>query len=300
MDPAEREVVRAFTKAKLLARVDQMIARGVKPDKKFTFRTSDEELATEVAKMELMAERAVRIQQGRAVFVPLVRGIETGANLVDRKGWAPVKLSLGGFGRQLHKDLGQYDDCLERGVTATIGPSGTNVWWVELLMILLPAMVTYGFSNRAAENPEYANELMRGNPELQQSVAQAVAAEISRTKREDGQGAQAELKRLRDENAALRQGVTPMPAPANTVPPNQHHPVIGRMIPPPKLVPTTHPLGDFKPNPADTQEMQALLSAQKQARDAAKPPHTKAPHTKAVTDQGTMALDDDSSSVASL
>lgn len=270
IDPLEDETLKAVRKAKLLARIEQMEVKGVKRSKVFNYRTSEEELMVEVARMEVLSERAIRIEQGRAFLMTSVNGVEKGAGHIDRKKWLPFYFNVGGFSKQLHKDIDKYDDCLERGVAETIGPSGSRVWWMDLITVLLPSMVYYSMTNRMTEDPAYANEVMRNNPEFQARIAREVAKELAHTQTEERQGIADELRLARQEIADIRRQQNPsyQPTPQNNLQPTA--PVIGRMVPPPMTaIPTTHPLGDFPVDESATREMQQLLAQQQVQKNAA-------------------------------
>ena len=269
IDPMEEETIKAVRKAKLLARIEQMETKGVKRSKAYNYRSSEEELMVEVARMEVLAERAVRIEQGRAFLMTAVNGAEKGSSFIDRKGWLPFNFNISGFSKQLHKDIDKYDDCLERGVADTLGPGGSRVWWMDLLTVLLPSMAYYSMTNRITENSEYANEVIRNNPEFQSRLAQEMAKELSHTTVEDRRALEDQVKQLQLEIDKIRRqhnstsSIRPLIPEASPSVVTPSPPVIGRMAPPPKSQPTNHPLGDFPVVEEDFQQMQQLLTQQK-------------------------------------
>lgn len=273
-DPLEEETLKAVRKAKLLARIEQMEAKGVKRTKVFTFRTSEEELMVEVARMEVLAERAIRIEQGRAMLITNIKAIEKGTGFVDRKKWLPLEFNLGGYSKHIIKDMDKFDDCLERGVAETIGPSSSRVWWVELLWILIPSMAYYSMTNSMHKDPEYTNEVLRKNPEFQDRLAREMAKELAHTERQDRERIERELQearmRLDQQSAPLTNPLPPSARPRSqqsggggVAPPN-----IGTMRPP-QRVPTNNPLGDYPVDNTETAKMMAFI-AQQQAQNQQK------------------------------
>ena len=301
VDPIEEETIKAVRKAKLLARIEQMQAKGVKTSKNFNYRSNEEEMMVEVAKMEVLAERSIRIEQGRALLLPLVTGIESGLNFVDRKQWLPVKANMNGFSNQLAADIDKYDDCLERGVAETIGPAGGHAWWVDLMMILGPSMLHYSFMSRLSSTPTYANELLNNNPSFRAEISGKMAQELSHAEKQRRLETERELARVQQENLILKQNqmraqsqmqmpptsqMPPSQLPMRTasqMPPNQavsqSKPSIS--LPSPakaqkqtststkevkfvKPVPSKHPLGDLPVDGNATREMHAFIESQKQ------------------------------------
>ena len=291
VDPIEEETIKAVRKAKLLARIEQMQAKGVKTSKNFNYRSNEEEMMVEVAKMEVLAERSIRIEQGRALLLPLVTGIESGLNFVDRKQWLPVKANMNGFSNQLAADIDKYDDCLERGVAETIGPAGGHAWWVDLMMILGPSMLHYSFMSRLSSTPTYANELLNNNPSFRAEISGKMAQELSHAEKQRRLETERELARVQQENLILKQNQmraqSQMQMPPSSqmpmrttsqMPPNQtvsqSKPSIS--LPSPstststkevkfvKPVPSKHPLGDLPVDGNATREMHAFIESQKQ------------------------------------
>ena len=175
LSKVEMEVQKAVRKAKLLARIDQLKARGVMSSKEYTYRASEEELVTEVARMEVLAQRSVRIEQGRAVFISGVGGMEQLMNKSDEKEWLPFTWNMDGFTRATTRKITNYDDALERGVESMLGEAGSLPWYYELAMILIPAMVTHSMMQRFKDSPEHTNEVLRTNPQLREDVARELA-----------------------------------------------------------------------------------------------------------------------------
>lgn len=264
-DPLEEETMKAVRKAKLLARIEQMEGKGIKASKKFNYKSNEDEMMVEVARMEVLAERSVRIEQGRAMLLPMVSGLEKGSNYVDRKSWLPFLLNLNGFSSQLSKNIDKFDDCLERGVAETIGPTGGHVWWIDLLWILIPSMVQYSFTNRMTENPAYANEVLRNNPEFQAKIAEEMAKELTHTEKQRRKDledqlaeARAELEQVRGQPKQYRPSAGASSRPSLAPAP----PTVGNMVPPKAKVPTSHPLGDYPVDESATREMQQFILSQ--------------------------------------
>lgn len=274
IDPLEEETLKAVRKAKLLARVEQLQARNIKPSKTFNYRSSEEELMVEVARMEVLAERSIRVTQGRSALSTTVKTIERIAGFIDRKNYLPIKANIGGFSKELVKDIDQYDDCLERGVAETLGPASSRVWWVECLWILIPSMIWYSMTNRMTEDPKYASEVMRQNPEFQDRLAREMAKEMSHTERVQRANLEEELKRARDENAMLQRAVPPSPMPLSNSNNNLLDPkpptirIAGHAAPPPRPIPNDNPLGDLPVDPSETARMQAFLAQQRARQNA--------------------------------
>jgi hypothetical protein len=224
-DPLEDEMNKAIRKAKLLARIDQLAGRGVKPSKNFTYRAPEDELIVEVARMETLAQRAVRIQQGRAAFISMVGTSEKGMNAADDTEMLPFNFYMNGFTRQTVKDITNYDDCLERGVESMLGSGGSFPWYVELAFILVPAMVTHSMMNRFKDNPEHTKKVLQQDPQLRTEVAKELAHEMHRTER---------AKILEDEERrkkeAARFSAPPQTSSASAPPPQRR-----RMRAPPPL-----------------------------------------------------------------
>lgn len=280
LDPLEEETLKAVRKAKLLARLEQMEAKGIKRSKVFNYRSNEEELMVEVARMEVLAERATRIEQGRSALMTLVKTVERGACFVDRRKYLPVKANLGGFSGSMIKDIDRYDDCLERGVAETLGPSSSRVWWVEMLYILIPSMVWYSMTNRMTEDPKYASEVIRQNPEFQRVLAKEVAREMSHTENVERARLEAELQQARQElerqTVANTSGASslftspsvggnasqahsqqqPTRTTAASKNNNSRPPSSGNALP------TTNPLGDYPVDETETRKMQAFLKRQ--------------------------------------
>lgn len=177
----ELQVQRAVRKAKLLARIDQLKGRGVMPSKEYTYRASEDELVTEVARMEVLAQRSIRIQQGRAVFISGIGGLEKLMNKSDENEWLPIAWHMEGFTRVTTRDITNYDDPLERGVESMLGEAGSMPWYAELAMILIPAMVTHSMMQRFKDSPEHTNEVLKSNPQLRETVARELAQEMHRS-----------------------------------------------------------------------------------------------------------------------
>lgn len=285
VDPLEEATLKAVRKAKLLARIEQLTGRGedgVAPSKLFTYKSSEEELLVEVARMEVLAERAIRVEQGRSFLLAAVTSAEKGACKIDEQPWLPFHFNLQGFSKKLRADLWKYDDCLERGISSTIGTGSTREWWIELLLILVPSMAYYSFSNNFMDNPAYANEVLKANPEFQQKIAREMAREMTHGENKRVEVLEQELRKTREEVANLstsRYGPALQVSPPTTTTPPVLPPVIrpGSLLgnqPPPRPVPTSHPLGDYPVDEAATREMQAMIAANNAQKKAAAPATT--------------------------
>lgn len=179
----EVEIEKGIRKAKLLARMEQLVTRGIPMSKKFTYRASEEELMVEVAKMEAIFYRTQRIKKGRGWFLSATTGIEKTCGFIDRKEWGPFgfKFCMDDFTKETIKDIQLYDDCLERGVESVFGPGGhEGPWYVELASILIPAMVNHSIMNRFKDDPNHTNEVLNSNDKLRAEVADRIAAEQMR------------------------------------------------------------------------------------------------------------------------
>jgi len=264
IDPLEEETLKAVRKAKLLARIQQLESRGLKASKKFNYRSSEEELLSEVALMEIMAERARRIEQGRAGFMGFVKANESLANFVDGRKWLPIELKLQGFGNHILNEIDKYDDCLERGVAETLGPVGSKIWWVDLLSFYIPSMIMFSMTNRATSDPKYAGELLRRNPEFQERLAREYAKEFSHTERLEKNRIEQELREAKAQLTHIEENHQYGGPTVNTLP-NVNIP---QMKPPaprvPSRIPNTNPLGDYPVNENETAKMVSFLAQQQQ------------------------------------
>ncbi len=198
-DPMQHKIEEAIRKAKLLARIDQLEARGVRPSKKFTYRAAEDELITEVAKMESLAQRSTRIKQGRSAFIMLVGSMEKGANWCDDSERLPVKCYLKGFTKQTVKDITNYDDCLERGVESMFGSADALPWYVQLGLILGPAMITHHMMQRFKDDPEHTRKVLRSDPELRNEVARELAREMNQSERDEARKVTERLAKAQQE-----------------------------------------------------------------------------------------------------
>jgi len=265
VDPLEEITIRAVRKGKLLSRIKQMEAKGVRPSKTFTLKSSDEEMMVEVARMEVMAERSVRITQGRSMLLTATKTLESGANVVDRKNYLPMKFNLKGFTDALLTKIDEYDDCLERGVAETIGPASSRIWWVEMLYILLPSMFMFSLGNNGNAKDK------KSDPEYQQMLAREYAREMGQAERKKNAELLKRLQKAEEENAKLKNdAVTMMPPPpsAPRTAPVERPKSTG---PTPTPIRSEHPLGDLPVNPAETAKMQTLISKQQQKKPVVKP-----------------------------
>lgn len=267
-DPLEQETLKAVRKAKLLARIEQMIGKGLKPSKTYNFRTNEDELLVEVARLEVMSERAIRVEQGRSVLMTGIKATEQGACFVDRNKWLPFEFNLKDFANHVLKEIDKYDDCLERGVAETIGSSGSKVWWIELLYILIPSMIMYSITNRSFSDPKYASEMLRQSPEFQERLAKEYAKEFAHTERQERERIERELRETRAQLSHIESNGSYNPTITQPAPPPQTSrsgvpmPKIGQMQPPPKKIPSANPMGDYPVNDAETKNMMAFIAQQ--------------------------------------
>lgn len=165
----------AITKAKLLARITQLQGRGVVATRDYDYTANEAELTIEVARMEVLAMRSARLKQGRAAFMTTVRGAEALANWSDRAGKLP-RFCLKGFSLETQRDIGIYDDFLDAGVQQVCGSSMREMpWYAGLLATLVPAMITYSITHRAADDQEYVREMINNDPQLRREVIQEIA-----------------------------------------------------------------------------------------------------------------------------
>jgi len=207
-NPIEKEMEQAIRKAKLLARIEQLEDRGIKASKNFTYKSSEQEMVIEVAKMEVKSQRGARIKQGRAAFITTIAGTEKLMNMSDDRKVLPWMWYMQDITKVVVSDIKLFDDCLERGVEQVLGPTGEMPWYLECLSILIPMMVEKSVLNRFKNDPKHTNEVLKQNPELRQNVAREI---------------------VREEMAQRQQ--TPAPQPIHS---QQHQiPVDLRPVPPP-------------------------------------------------------------------
>jgi len=119
------------------------------------------------------------------------------------------------------------------------------------------------------DDPAYANEILRENPEFQARMSREVARELTHADRQRTATLEEELRKTREEIAQMRQSSARYgPAPVGSVtlgarsPAGIPTPSVGRIDPPPRTVPTNHPLGDFPVDDTQTREMQQFLAQQ--------------------------------------
>ena len=226
INPEEEELKQDLQKAKLLARIEQLKKRGIKPDKDYGWQTALKELRIAVAKMETIAMRSVRIEQGRAALMFTVGGVEKGCNYSDEnKLTGDFKFYMNGYSKHLYSELPIFDDCLEQGVEELLGPLNDQKWYVQLSFLLGSSMVKYSMTNRESQE----DQLKRTITAIKQDKDF-----IDSIKRE-----------LMEEMRAKE-------VPAAAVVPT---PVITMKAPALNRQPNKHPGGDIDPNPADTNEM---------------------------------------------
>lgn len=174
----ERKIRKACEKAKLLARIDQLHeSHHIPKTREFTYRASTEELTVEVARMEVLALRGVRVKQGRAAFLYSVMGIEKAMNFSDKQEVLPFNWYMGGFTKEATRSIADYDDALESAVEDLVGPGGRMPWYMQLGFILVPAMAQHSMMQRFKDDPEHTARVLREDPAL----ANRVAEEIART-----------------------------------------------------------------------------------------------------------------------
>lgn len=174
----ERKIRKACEKAKLLARIDQLHeSHHIPKTREFTYRASTEELTVEVARMEVLALRGVRVKQGRAAFLYSVMGIEKAMNFSDKQEALPFNWYMGGFTKEATRSIADYDDALESAVEDLVGPGGRMPWYMQLGFILVPAMAQHSMMQRFKDDPEHTARVLREDPAL----ANRVAEEIART-----------------------------------------------------------------------------------------------------------------------
>lgn len=174
----ERKIRKACEKAKLLARIDQLHeSHHIPKTREFTYRASTEELTVEVARMEVLQARGVRVKQGRAAFLYSVMGIEKAMNFSDKQEVLPFNWYMGGFTKEATRSIADYDDALESAVEDLVGPGGRMPWYMQLGFILVPAMAQHSMMQRFKDDPEHTARVLREDPAL----ANRVAEEIART-----------------------------------------------------------------------------------------------------------------------
>jgi hypothetical protein len=181
----ERQLQDAIRKAKLLARITQLAKRGIRPTKTPNWRASEEELTIEVARMEVIAARSVRIEQGRAALVMAVGTSETGMNFVDDR-FLPedssFKIGMRGYTKHLTGELSNYDDVLERGMNSVMGPPGEGYWLAELGFMLGSSMVMYRINKSKEDNAKQERretiEQLKQNPEFRRAIAKEIVEEM--------------------------------------------------------------------------------------------------------------------------
>jgi hypothetical protein len=153
----EEEMKRAVRKAKLLARVTQLATRGIKPDKLYTWQTSEYELQIAVAKMEVIASKSKRIEQGRSALLLFAGGVEKSCNYVDEQNYGMLrgyKFAMQGYSEHLFGEIGNFDDCLDKGMEEIFGPDENRKWYVELAWLLGASMAMYSMTNKRKRQDE--------------------------------------------------------------------------------------------------------------------------------------------------
>ena len=153
----EEEMKRAVRKAKLLARITQLTTRGIKPDKVYTWQTSEYELQIAVAKMEVIASKSKRIEQGRSALLFFSAGVEKGCNYVDDQNYSALrgyKFTMQGYSEHLFGEIGNFDDCLDKGMEEIFGPDENRKWYVELAWLLGSSMAMYSMTNKRKRQDE--------------------------------------------------------------------------------------------------------------------------------------------------
>jgi hypothetical protein len=251
VDPEELKLQRAVRKGKLFARITQLQGRGISPSKPLDWRLPEEEIQVELATMEEVGRRAKRVETGRGVFMFPIGAIEHGANWVDKQGWlGDFQFHMEGFSKHIIQNLDKFDDALERGVKEMTGDGDTERHWVaELLMVLVPMMVTYAASNQP--KPDQIERLkkevmqqLKNDPEIRRELAQDIAQEM-----QWGRPPAPPAPRSPPPTQPTRQGMQP--------PPTTSMPRTSRMsAPPPAVVKNHHPFGDYEINQAETERMQ--------------------------------------------
>ncbi len=178
----ERKIRKACEKAKLLARIDQLHeSHHIPKTREFTYRASTEELTVEVARMEVLALRGVRVKQGRAAFLYSVMGIEKAMNYSDKEEALPFNWYMNGFTKEATRSIADYDDALETAVEDLVGPGGKMPWYMQLGFILVPAMAQHSMMQRHRDDPEHTAQVLRDNPEIANRVVEEIArAELKR------------------------------------------------------------------------------------------------------------------------
>ena len=153
----EEEMKRAVRKAKLLARITQLTTRGIKPDKVYTWQTSEYELQIAVAKMEVISSKSKRIEQGRSALLFFAAGVEKGCNYVDDQNYSALrgyKFTMQGYSEHLFGEIGNFDDCLDKGMEEIFGPDENRKWYVELAWLLGSSMAMYSMTNKRKRQDE--------------------------------------------------------------------------------------------------------------------------------------------------
>lgn len=132
-DKLEEEMQTVVRKARMLARIQQLTTRGAKPSKLFDHRSSEHELQIEIARMEVVAERGMRIKQGRMALTAFSASVEKAAGMWDQRFADYITFQIQGVTRDLIMNIVQFDDALEQGVEELIGPQGQIPWYYRLL-----------------------------------------------------------------------------------------------------------------------------------------------------------------------
>lgn len=249
IDPLEQEMQRAVRKAKLLARITQLAKRGIKPTKTPTWNASEQELMVEVARMEVIAARSVRIEQGRAALMMTVGVGESGCNYVDRNYLKDTDYHIGmdGYSDHLLKDIQNFDDVLERGMDSMLGPPGQGSWWRELGFMLTANMAMYrinkGKRKTEAEERREMMEELKKSPEFRQAIAKEIVEEMRRQHTEDNKKLQEQLEQQKLLNEAAKLSQPPAP------------PASARMRPPASSLAKPAAREDIPAEPSQTQAM---------------------------------------------
>lgn len=259
VDPLQSKLEADVRKGQLLARLDQLKAKGVKSDKKLNWQSNEREIRVEIARMETIAYRSSRIETGRGMFMLPIGGIEQGANFVDKKEYlGDFKLCLDGVSKHVLSHIDKFDDALERGVYEMMGPPGERDWKSEIMWLLVPLMISYSIGNR--KNSEHEAKVREEEREkLKREILDELGQQVPPQPQQQ-QPARAFRPTQFTTQTSTRDGTTPerprMKPPV--VPVQSTNPFFN---PPPK-VPTQHPFGDYEIAAEETARMaQEILRA---------------------------------------
>lgn len=261
----EEKVKKAIQKGRLLSRLEQFETRGLKLSKKFNWKSEEDELMVEIARLETIASRDVKIQQGRSMLVAGVGGIEKGAQKLDTTGYLPFQIGMDDYHKHMLRDIHLFDDCLERGMDEVFGDLKNKPWYEELFMILIPSMFMYCVSNRASKDPDTLAQAIRKNPLLMKEMAKEAARELRRQKRNRKQGQANSDSDNSDDDSNNEKD--PGPRSPRSPLPAQPTSYVNRMrvpSPSPPVIPIGFPASDFVPDARQTQEMRRMLEEQRQ------------------------------------